>query len=78
MSTQALPKLTLAEARILQDTENPVIHWRPDANIMDAGTQRTLGHVRYVPFHELPEDVHYAVVVPVSDGLTLPAVSDTL
>ena len=67
MSPQALPKLTLAEARVLQDTENPVIHWRPDANIMDVGTQRLLGPVRYVPFHELPEDGHYAVVVSVLD-----------
>ena len=65
MSTQALPKLTLAEARVLQDTENPVIHWRPDANILDVGTQRVLGHIKLVPFENLPDEVHHAVVVPI-------------
>lgn len=67
MAAQALPKLTLAEARVLQDTENPVIHWRPDANIMDVGTQRVLNHIRLVPFERLPEDVHCAVVVPIEE-----------
>ena len=67
-------KLTIAEARVLQDTTNPVIHWRPEANIPASGSQRCLGHLKLVPMQDVPEALNYAVEVPI-EALTTPAVS---